>query len=211
MWNPLYDRWEAEVGHEPEGPFGYRSFSIERFRAREEMIETYAFSVPTHDVLKTIVQHAPRIVELGAATGYWAKVLSDCGADVVAYDHVKPGTKNTYFHGQEIARWFPVRHGDIDTLSAHEDRALLLSWPPMDDTAARAVEAWRGGILVYVGESQGGCTADDAFFGRLEADFEEMECLALPQWPGLHDYVYIHHRRGYVPKTRRVLVLDESS
>lgn len=216
-WNPLFDRW---AHHNPRGPRGFWELAdgdniLDMMRARWTATRDYAFAVPTPEAIAAIMAAAPRLVELGAGTGYWAKLLADAGADILAFDVVPAGTANAYaardwdapapatpnaslpaHEGQRIGRWFSVAVGDAASLAAHHDRALLLVWPPMDAMAVEALTVWRGDVLVYVGE-WGGCNADDAFFERLEAEFDEVASLGLPQWEGLHDELWVFRRRVF--------------
>ncbi|KAL7520981.1 hypothetical protein ACHAWX_005666 [Stephanocyclus meneghinianus] len=105
---------------------------------------TLAFAIPSNAVLRTIITHAPRIIEVGAGTGYWSYLLSKLGADVVAYDAHPPGYTydatsdgglNVYFGSTS---YYPVERGDTSTIfggtcSDVTDRALLMVWPNNPD------------------------------------------------------------------------------
>jgi hypothetical protein len=193
-WNPLYDAWRSVT---PQGAEWYTHDAyafVAAARVRERVLSDYAFAIPTPEAIQAIVAAAPRIVELGAGTGYWAKLLAAGGADIVALEAVPSGEKNHYAHGQVIGRWFPVDAGTATDLARFSDRALLLCWPPMDSMARDAIDAWRGDVLIHIGE-RGGCNADEAFYERLEAEFETLTEIDLPQWPGLHDYLWILRRK----------------
>lgn len=217
-WNPLLDEWKKVnppfvLGQSRwDRPRSTLEQDLLAFKAREQTIRDYAFSVPTPDAIRTVVKFAPRIVEIGAGTGYWAKLLKDAGAEVVAFDSVEPGAHNDYFarsqKGQKIGRWFPVQFGTEPDLRDHKDRALFMAWPPYEAPMARvSVETWGGDIVIYVGESEGGCTADDSFFALLNTDFEEVECVQIPQWYGLNDWLWIYRRLG-VPVKNRAIELE---
>ncbi len=107
---------------------------------------TIGFGILSNAVAREIVALAPRIVEMGAGTGYWSYVLSRMGADVVAYDVRPTGESqpedtigkddNEYFASQS---YFPVREGDASTVFCdnvdpeNSDRALLMVWPNNPD------------------------------------------------------------------------------
>lgn len=196
-WNPLFDEWVLLAQRAQRR--GDHERYIEPLKRRDQLVTDYAFSVPTGPVIMSIAQLAPRIVELGAGTGYWAKLLSDAGADVVAYDKVVGA--NHYMKGQQIGRWFDVRPGDVDALAQHADRSLFLCWPPYEESvAADALDVWQGDIgslVIYVGEGWGGCCADDAFFKKLETEFEDDKSHLIPQFWGLHDYVSVYRRKAF--------------
>lgn len=201
VWNPLLDGWLQAVRRQASATAGAGRFRIngdalmDMFRSRDTLTRQYGCSVPTGPVIRAIVAQAPRIVELGAGSGYWAKLLADEGADVLAFDAVCPGQTNDYFGGQEVGTWHPVNCGDVSVLKAHRDRALLLCWPPYGDPMAlNAVNAWDGELVIFVGEGYGGCCADDDFFAKMDDEFERVAVLDLPQWDGIHDAVWIWKR-----------------
>lgn len=102
-------------------------------------------------------------------------------------------------------------------------RTLFLCWPPYNGAMAiEAVRAYQGDTVVYIGESYGGCTADDDFFtlmgegyepcdksecsgdnepdychlyhGDLKPEWERVDDVVIPRWYGLHDYLYVYKR-----------------
>lgn len=216
--NPLLTFWCAATGLDPEAdPRGLndyrrslfqgrrvRAFDDDRtldarveqhlslFAARDAAIERWAFAVPNQRALDALVKLSP-LVEIGAGTGYWASLLSALGADVVAYDRA-PGNHPSGFK-QEIARHFPVTQGEgAQVIPEHNDRALLLIWPYMDEMAISTLARFSGTTVAYIGEGDGGCTADDAFHEALRDAWQEVESIAIPQWAGIHDDLTIYRR-----------------
>eukprot|EP00984_Skeletonema_dohrnii_P020705 scaffold10157_cov142-Skeletonema_dohrnii-CCMP3373.AAC.15 len=97
---------------------------------------TFSYAIPDDETVKEIVSHAPRIVEMGAGTGYWSAMLNRNGADVIAFD-AHPGTEqeNVYV-GKQM--YYPVQEGIDSTVFVESnpdivDRALLLVWPNNPD------------------------------------------------------------------------------
>ena len=104
------------------------------------------FAIPTREALDAILKHASSrgIVEMGAGTGYWAAMLRDHGADVVAFDRDPPtdDESNAFFGAGMYAE---VRRGDAASLlresaawpaeaaEALHARTLLLIWPNNPD------------------------------------------------------------------------------
>ena len=69
-------------------------------KLREITIATSSYAVPSPPVLEYISSHSPRIVEIGAGSGYWAHQLSKHGCEVVAVEaNMAPTTRFT--------QWFP--------------------------------------------------------------------------------------------------------
>lgn len=154
------------------GPRGFRYFAD-----RRDLQRTYAWSIPTPGdiawIRDLLIRYELGIVEIGAGSGYWAWQMRQAGLDVMAYDPHEPGEEN-FFAGQE---WSTVLRDDASAAKHHPDRALFLSWPSYSDPwAAHALACYRGNLLIYAGEGDGGCCADDEFFRLLEAEWEEIGC-----------------------------------
>lgn len=176
---------------------------------RQEAVIKYAFSVTHRNALQRIAEFADNrgIVSLGAGTGWWEHRLAvETGLDVLAYDIAPPGdSENTWY--ADVSAWCDVQRGDVTTLAAHTDRALLLSWPPYGDPFAKeALDEWEragGTRLIYIGETYGGCCADDDFFAAVGQHYDDECCegawkmvdtIGLPQWMGIHDEVWCLER-----------------
>lgn len=151
LGNPLLERFERwRAGATTEGP--------DAWQAR------FGFAVPDDRALDLIARHSPGgVVEIGAGTGYWARLLADRGVDVVAYDIAPPpAPDNSWFAGQQP--WHPVIAADERIVTRHADRTLLLVWPTRDEdwAADAALLHLEGGgrRLVYVGEPPGGRSGD---------------------------------------------------
>lgn len=138
--------------------------------SRDVLVWTYAWSIPSPGDLAFITRHlAGRgVVEMGAGSGYWAWQLAQAGVDVLAYD-AQPGGND---HVGPV-QYHPVHLGGPDTVAEHGDRALLLCWPPGEDSmAADTLAAYPGDMLIYLGEFNPHCNASPAFFDALERDWE---------------------------------------
>lgn len=154
--NPYLEAWHrACAGNDAPG--------------RDELLTRFGFAVPDDVALRAIIGHSPHgVVEVGAGLGYWARLLTDRGLDVVAYDIAPPPSPdNQWFAGREP--WFPVAAGDERVVANHADRTLLLVWPTRNEDwgadAALLHAASGGQRLVYAGDPPGGRTGD----GRLHA------------------------------------------
>lgn len=161
----------------------------EGFRARDELTKKYAWAIPTAKAVAAIAALSP-IVEIGAGAGYWAKLLRDAGATVAAYDDHSWGGAQRQF-------WTEVATGGPERVADHVEWTLFLCWPPYrSPMAEQALALHRGAHVVYIGERGGGCTATEAFEVLLEARYEEVETIEIPQWYGIHDYVSVWKKRG---------------
>jgi hypothetical protein len=173
------------------------------FSRRPLYVEKYAWGVPNEEALATIAKYGP-IVEIGAGTGYWAYLLRKRGVRVRAFDiHPPPLHANHYHPDQKL--WSQVLKGSWDKAAEYPDHALFLCWPPYaTHMADHALAVYRGDTVIYIGEWDG-CTANGAFHKRLEREFEQVERVTLPKWPGIKDFLSVWKRKKK-PCRQRVTV-----
>lgn len=196
---------------------------------RRRVTSRWTWAIPDPATLDYIVKalDGRPVVEMGAGSGYWAWMLSQMGVDVVAYDKTPVGHEDSWYrqdfiaeHGKwedvEVQEFFPVQQGDVEVLSLLDDcaeRVLFLCWPNYDtDFAYEALKAYRGDLLVYIGEGNGGCTANWKFWALVEGDedpwgrdesetlpkqeWEEVGSHRPEQWFGINDWVTIYKRKA---------------
>lgn len=175
---PAEDSWHARAQAEPDGHWVHLGAGMSRAYAagldRFSLCARYAWSIPSPGDMRWLAQMlgGRGVVEIGAGSGYWAWQIAQSGIDVVAYDLHGPGPDNKYATHR---LYHPVETGDHAAVAGHPDRALLLCWPPYcSDMAARALKAYAGDTVVFVGEGPGGCTADDDFFALLDEGWDEI-------------------------------------
>lgn len=168
---------------------------ISPFRARHELVVKYAWAIPTAEAIDKIVEHSPHgVVEIGAGGGYWAMFLRARGVHVMAYDH----EPDAHLQVAKIGGWSPVAAGGPAKAALWPQHSLFLCWPPYDDPMAfDALCAYSGDTLLYIGEDSGGCTGDEKFHELLESEWTELEdeSVWLPQWPGIHDLLWVYKRK----------------
>jgi hypothetical protein len=110
------------------------------------------------------------VVEAGAGGGYWAWQMEQAGIDVAAYEPLEVAD-----NGYVRREWTALLRDGHDAPRHHPDRALFLCWPSYADPwAAQALACYEGDLLIYAGEGEGGCTADDAFFELQDAGWDEI-------------------------------------
>lgn len=174
---------------------------------RDFLVQKYSWAVPTEEAIRRIAELSP-IVDWGAGNGYWAWLLREAGADVDAYS-IDPGNNDsctaifpnkvndepTVKRLDPSGAWTDVKKCKSPTkLRSLKAQTLLLVWPPYDDPmAADCLQQFKGEVVVHVGEHRA-CTADDTFFDMLEKDWEEVDCIEIPSWNGIHDDVWIWRR-----------------
>jgi len=100
------------------------------------------------------------IVELCSGPGWLSFWLKRYGLNVVAT------IDNGSWKGMEPHLGHVTQGDAIEFTKNHSEIDLfILSWPYMNDTAYRIWKNMQSGqVLLYIGESNGGCTANDEFF-----------------------------------------------
>ena len=160
---------------------------------RRELVGRFAWAIPGPAALATIAAAGP-VVEVGAGTGYWAGLLRDRGADVVATDPAVGG--GTAYHPAGPL-WTDVEPVDgVAAVRRHQDRTLLLCWPPPEDDAASwsVLRAYRADVLLYVGEGIDGPAGTARFHRELALNWTVTDEVAIPTWPGLRDRLTVFRR-----------------
>ena len=165
---------------------------------RNDLVSGFCFTIPCYDILKKVAAYSP-IVEVGAGSGYWARCLSEFGADVVAYDRFPPGEQspwdwrsgNSWFDDS----WFHIVEGDESAAAGHPDRALFMAWPmPMNPMAYNALVSYRnsgGKTLIYIGDPHPASSGDEHFYQELDKH-KILEKTDLYGWPGINEKLIIY-------------------
>lgn len=197
--------WEYEQRYAPDA---MALFSKQRID-RNDLCGKYAWAIPDPASLDFVAEWLkPAAIEIGAGTGYWAWQLSQLGVDMIAYDLFPPQhTGQNHYHSPRngekngllgVTRevYFDVRAGGELIAAQYPDRTLFLCWPPYDsDMAVNTLNAYQGKRLVFIGEGDGGCTADDAFFEKLGEEWEEVASHRPIQWNYIHDYITVYEQK----------------
>jgi len=200
--DPVTDAEIELVSRSSDGLSRHLADHLALMLRRDRLTAQYAWAIPTENVVRRIADLSP-ICDLGCGTGYWAKLLSDIGARVIAVDSSPPLTGNNHWHRQEtglyrqpvqIQHFIDIVPCDARTYDVPADHALMLCWPPFgDDMAAVALDRYRGDNVVYIGEHDG-CTGDEKFHEALAERWQLTACYEIPQWNGLHDDVHVYRR-----------------
>lgn len=174
--------------------------------SRNDYCRKYSWSIPDPASILFVAEHMRgRCVEMGAGTGYYSWQLVQLGIDMLCYDIAPPdkASDNDYHSprtgtygeltGETTHTYIPVLEGTPRILH-HADRTLFLCWPPMSDMAFQCLKHYKGDRLVYIGESSGGCTGDDAFFDVLENEWQRVDGHKPVQWDGIHDWIEVYTR-----------------
>jgi len=166
---------------------------LDEFKLRGEYVKKFGFAILVPDTVEKLKKYSP-ILEVGAGSGYWAMELQKAGIDVIATD---PRAGDS-----EYSKRWNIPYLEIEKLTGVKAvkkylyRNLLMVWPCYNRPwAYQTLIDFRGKYFIYVGEGDGGCTADDKFHEYLESDFQEVEKIHIPQFNAIHDYLAVFERR----------------
>jgi hypothetical protein len=189
--NPYFDLYQDIFGkkYEPFMSFGDPNKLISRVKdqwtMRQLWTHKFAFAIPNPEAIACIRKYLP-ILEIGAGSGYWARMVTEKWSDpsYYAYDNFTTHT-------------FPEYYYDVrDELERLPNRTLFFCWPPYDDPmAADFLKGYKPTTVIYVGE-WGGCTADSKFHDLLSDNYEEIEQVNIPQYDGIHDRLWVFKLKG---------------
>lgn len=169
---------------------------VGNFQLRKKFIDKMGFAYISWRWVYPLVAWlgSRKVLEVMSGKGALAYALREKGVDVIATDDFSWHQKIKW-----DSLWTDIE--DMDALTAietygEECDVLIMSWAPYDEPIGYEVlqkyhEVNPNGILLVIGEGEGGCTADDDFFYH----FEEIEdpsfdtvIRAYQRWEGLHDY-----------------------
>jgi hypothetical protein len=164
------------------------------FAGRFDMCGTYAWSICSPGDITWLreILGGRGVVEPGAGGGYWAWQMEQAGIDVVAYE-----PRDLADNGHVRREWAALLRDDHSAPKRHPDRALFLCWPSYNEPwAAQSLSCYSGDLLIYAGEGQGGCTADDEFFELRDAGWEEIsESPKHVSYWGIHCHLTAYRRK----------------
>jgi hypothetical protein len=197
----------------------------QQFNDRRAFVTHFGWSLPCKEAVEAIKTHTRQpLFDVLAGTGYWTKILRQAGVNVIASDIHKLTNKNDYHKRDNCEVSLKTDKPKIIRRNALKvayhiatgrlQGDLFLSWPPYQGSFAFDVLSLVpiGTRVVYIGEGEGGCTADAAFHKCLELNYAEICCVQLPQFVGIHDYLAIYEKdNNYAinPKFRGVCYYRE--
>ncbi len=223
-------RYQDEVCPRCDFPLCPPLLSLYRDSCRDPACHLMAYAVPSEAALSSVVDLQLPVIECGAGTGYWAKLLRARGVMVAAYD-IAPsktveelarerarapaeGVENAGGEGTlvgneyhaEIPAFTTVLQGGAEAAGGEANTpfedlasvgpstgtrapdfdpshaALFLCFPPpVSRMASDCLRAYRGSVLLYVGEWQGE-TGTPKFEKRLCKDWLLCRRIPLPNW-----------------------------
>ena len=169
------------------------------FAQRKRFLAEIGFCLVTAEVIDALATllAGKKVLEAGSGSGWLAARLGERGINILAADWTDYRTAD-----RSSKRGYPIRevvrldyHGNAVDLLPGDDDTVLLVWPNCETQFAKNVAcAMRSGqVLIYEGESEGGCTADEEFFQYLRHSFNPSVAGMAElnknhrTFPGLHD------------------------
>ncbi len=162
---------------------------------RDYFTKEYGWSVPSSEAVEKIKDFVggDSVLEIGSGYGMWAKIMQEAGISVTPTDYY-----------EKRQGWVPSKKSftdveDVEAVQALNKyggyNVLMMVWPPYaDPMASDAIKSFAGSKLIFVGEGNGGCTANDDFFEILDRDWVERDYIEIPRWVGICDSLRLFER-----------------
>ncbi len=113
--------------------------------------KNYSFCIPDKDAIDMIKNYSNNILEIGAGTGLWAKILQSNNVDIIATDSL-----DTVYNNYYEKYWLPVEKLDcVDAVKKYRDvEALMIVSPSPNDTTSfvKAIKEFRGNKVIVITE-----------------------------------------------------------
>jgi hypothetical protein len=174
---------------------------ISSYPLRSAVIERMGFVLLSEKWLKPLAGWIGnrRCLEVMSGTGSLSYGLKQYGVNIKATDNFSWGKENPKAKFNNY--WTDIENIDaIEAVNKYgkDTDIIIMSWAYMDDIAYRVLQAMRevnpNCVMIYIGEWEGGCTADDSFFESLigiEDDKFDEAVSGLQRWDGIHDFAYL--------------------
>jgi hypothetical protein len=173
----------------------YLCTGMENWQLAQEFRKNISWHIPTQSLVDELKKYSP-IVSVGSGHAYTEFIAKQQDVDIIATD-ICPSKENKWCKGEKL--FMPVEQISAKkAIQKYPGRNVFLAWPPYDKPmgyeVAKAMKPER--ILIYIGESEGGCTADDKFYQYIAKSFNEIKTdVDIERWWGLHDYVQIYQKK----------------
>jgi 2-polyprenyl-3-methyl-5-hydroxy-6-metoxy-1,4-benzoquinol methylase len=172
--------------------------SFNKYELRGKFIKQIGFSLLALDWIIPLSKWIGerKCLEVMAGTGSLSYALKEQGVNIIATDNFSWDGQNNWNETNNY--WTEIEN--IDAVEATRKYGkdvdiIIMSWAYMDDTAYRILQAMRevnpDCIMIFIGESCGGCTASDEFFESI-IEVEDQEFIEAvknyKRWFGIYDY-----------------------
>lgn len=171
---------------------------IKAYYLQDELRQKGMYAVITWQWVKPLAKWIGdrRCLEVMSGRGWLSLALRSQGVNIISTDDYS--WADTIQWGESVTE--VERLDAIEAVNKYgkDIEILICAWPYMDDTAFRTISALHvinpDALIIYIGEFDGGCTADDNFHKHFQTiKDEEFHRVAdmYQRWPSLHDFVYL--------------------
>ena len=102
--------------------------------ARQEAVELFSYAIPCVEAIQLMVSLSS-LIEVGAGSGHWARLLKKAGAEIVATD---VGGQKEYSNKWEDKAFGIVKNlSAVEAIKKYPERNVLVIWPSYDKTWAK--------------------------------------------------------------------------
>jgi hypothetical protein len=181
--------------------------SLDNFILRNEFISNMGFTLISLDWIIPLSKWIGKrkCLEIMAGSGALSYALLKYGnidiipTDDYSWNNNNDSTVDAWWTNKKM--WTHVEN--LDCIQAIEKYGkeidiVIVSWPFMDDNAYKSLLKMREinpkAFMIYIGEGEGGCTANEDFFNTLEYVKDESFYNAVKdhkRWYGLHDRIHL--------------------
>jgi hypothetical protein len=193
-----FDSW-LKTGDVPTrldfGPDFQDDYRVSSFRSRERdvFIRDFGYAIPCKEAVSCLNAMSP-LLEVGAGTGAWSKILALNGVDIIATDKYLLAD----YPFITVGTHFPIKQLDaVEAIQRYPDRNVLMIWPCYEKkwSTVAANEIRPSKRLALISEGEGGCVGDTTLFEVLENSFQHIETIRIPCWYGIHDRLDIYCKK----------------
>ncbi len=184
-----------------EIPYNYPNDFTKNFHLRSKVIEDMGFVLISKDWISPFSDWigSRKCLEIMAGSGALSYSLMQQGVNIITTDdfswEMSEKQKLWWNNGKLWTKIEKINYLDAIKKYGKDIDIIIMSWPYMDNMAARALIKMRKinplCLMIYIGEGSGGCTANDRFFQLIrpiqDYSFEE-SVKKFKRWWGIYDY-----------------------
>jgi hypothetical protein len=155
--------------------------------------KTWAYALPTQKALDTIMLYSGKkgFLEVAAGIGYWASLLEEMHADIIATD-IKDKERDKFFKGDHEYTEV-IKMDALTAIQEYRDRTLIMVYPHSDDDwPIEVLQVYTGEYLILVYGD--GCISDQ--LGEILWDFwDAVVELSVTHWPIIPAQMTVYQRK----------------
>lgn len=168
-------------------------YDFKEFERRQFYCSNFSWAFITIKELRILskIISDKSVLSIGSGYAFIEKGLQLLGINIIPTDsYVHPMTNVVY-------TWTNVEVlNHKEAITKYNTDILYMSWPTYDDPYAfESLKLFKGNLLIYIGEPENGCTADDDFYDLLEKEWNCKQEIEITNWDSIHDSIYIYERK----------------